>query len=174
MESNVEMESKQTARDDGSIWVVVLATEGESHSTNSGIASADVATPIQYRSADGGSDSPLQQSLRYAGELAPRERICVVVAAEHREWWRHPLWFLPASNVTAQPENAAIAQGVSESLQKILKRDRAAKVVLLPTASRARTSRAVTGTARALLETARRQWPRAVEDVAGVASALPC
>src|SRR6267378_8584686 len=125
------MESKQTPGDDGSVWVVVLATEGESNSTSSGTASADVGMPIQYRSADGGSDSPLQRSLRHAGELAPRERICVVVAAEHREWWRRPLWFLPASNVTAQPENAAIAHGVSQSIQKILERDRAAKVVLL-------------------------------------------
>jgi CTP:molybdopterin cytidylyltransferase MocA len=168
------VDSKQASKEEGSVWVVVLATESESNLTRSEDSSGDVRTPAQYRSTEDGLDSPLQRSLRHAGELAPRERICVVVAAEHREWWRRPLWFLPASNVVAQPENAPIAHGVSQSMQKILERDRAAKVVLLPAGDQARSPSAVVGRARTLQYLFKRHWPKALEDVQRFVSPVPC
>ena len=100
------MDGKPALKAEGATWVVIVATAAE-------------------------PASPLQRALHQAAKLAPRERICVVAAAEQRERWRRPLWFLPASNVVVQPEGADIEQGVSETIQKIVRRDGAAKVVLL-------------------------------------------
>ena len=124
----VHMDSKPALKAEGATWVVIVATAGEPSSRR-------LSMPAPYRSTDAEQNSPLQQALRQAAKLAPRERIYVVVAAEHREWWRRPLWFLPASNVVVQPESAAIEESVSETIQRILQRDMAAKVVLLSAGS---------------------------------------
>jgi len=124
----VHMDSKPALKAEGARWVVIVASADQPSSTC-------LSMPAPYRPADTDRDSPLQQALRQAAKLAPRGRIFVVVAAEQREWWRRPLWFLPASNVIVQPEGAAIEQGVSETIQKIVRRDGAAKVVLLSAGS---------------------------------------
>jgi hypothetical protein len=160
------MENRQAARSgDGLVWVVVVATGELSEETNGDKAPAESRVPAQYRAADeGAEESPLQRTLRHAWDLAPRERICAVVPAEHREQWRRPLWVLPASNVIAQPSNAAVAEGVSQSMQKILERDGAAKVVLLPASCDGHKTGAVFGTARSLLDGARDALTRCVPD----------
>jgi hypothetical protein len=169
------MEGRQRLREDGLVWVVVLATEGESDEAVEGEGHTDGEIPAVYRSMDDAVEvSPLQQSLRRAKQIAPRERICVVVANEHRQWWRDPLWFLPASNVIAQPGSAAIAQGVSESMRKILERDGAAQVVLLPAADRTPGAGIVKGTASTVLDLVKRHWPRGVDDVHSVGTPLAC
>ena len=157
---------ERPGRGAGSVWVVVLATQ--SRPTDAGAVPSDVESLKRFL-----RDSPLEQSLRRARELAPRERICVVVAEEQRQWWRRPLWVLPASNIVTQPESAAVAQGVSRTIQRILDRDAAAKVVLLPV-QYARGIRAIVGTARTLLDMVKRSWPKTIEDVHGVAPTALC
>ena len=118
------MDGKPAHKAEGATWVVIVATAAEPASPRLGV-------PAPYALADTDRDSPLQRARHQAAKLAPRERICVVAAAEQRERWRRPLWFLPASNVVVQPEGADIEQGISETIQKIVRRDGAAKVVLL-------------------------------------------
>jgi hypothetical protein len=157
---------ERAGRGAGSVWVVVVATQ--SRPTGADAGASDLESLKRYL-----RDSPLEQSLRRARELAPRERICVVVAEEQRQWWRRPLWVLPASNIIAQPESAAVAQGVSRTILRILERDGAAKVVLLPV-EYARGIRAIVGTARTLLEMVKRSWPKTIADVHAVASPGLC
>jgi hypothetical protein len=157
---------ERPGRGGGSVWVVVLATQ--SRPTDAGAVPSDIESVKRFL-----RDSPLEQSLRRARELAPRERICVVVAEEQREWWRRPLWVLPASNIITQPESAAVAQGVSRTILRILERDEAAKVVLLPV-QYARGIRAMVGTARTLLDLVKRSWPKTIEDVHSVAPPALC
>jgi len=143
--------SNQASSDGENVWVVILAADDgvaeadtEVSADQQGVAVAvasDVATPTQYRAADDGSGSPLEQVLRRAADLAPRERICVVVASEHREWWRRTLWFLPASNVFAVPLDEA-GDPVLLGLRRIGTRDRSARVIVLPAGSAAEDAQA--------------------------------
>jgi mannose-1-phosphate guanylyltransferase len=67
-----------------------------------------------------------------AEAVAPRQRICTIVAAQHRRWWEGPLWSLPHANIIVQPQNRGTANGILLPLLHILERDPDARVVLLP------------------------------------------
>jgi mannose-1-phosphate guanylyltransferase len=64
--------------------------------------------------------------------VVPRERICAIVAADHRRYWQSTLWMLPASNVIVQPRNCGTANGILLAVLKILERDPLARIVFLP------------------------------------------
>jgi mannose-1-phosphate guanylyltransferase len=123
---------------DERVWVVIQAADNDSRPVAAVESPAEPDVPPQYRSIADGSGSLLDQTLQRAAALAPRERICAVVPAEHREWWRRPLWLLPASNVVAMPRGRAASHGVSVSLMRIHERDPAARVVLLHATSHGR------------------------------------
>jgi mannose-1-phosphate guanylyltransferase len=67
-----------------------------------------------------------------AAAVAPKERICTVVAAQHRRWWTGMLGQLPDLNVIVQPHSRGTAHGILYPLLKIAARDPDAIVVLLP------------------------------------------
>lgn len=72
-------------------------------------------------------------ALRRAGAVAPPSRILVVVAEKHRRFWRGMLAGIPAENVLAQPRNRGTAAGILlPVLDIVLRRDREARVVVLP------------------------------------------
>jgi mannose-1-phosphate guanylyltransferase len=64
--------------------------------------------------------------------VAPRERICAIVAEQHRRWWEKPLWALPRHNVIVQPANRGTAIGLMLALLHIAARDSRAQIVVLP------------------------------------------
>lgn len=113
-------------------WAIVLAA-GEG--TRLRATSRDLAgrpIPKQYWSPDGGP-SLLQRALVRADRLVPRERVVVVVAAAHEHWWRRALeGRLPPENIIVQPRNRGTAAGILLPLSRILARDPAARVVVLP------------------------------------------
>ena len=74
----------------------------------------------------------LRDQLNIAATLAPRHRIYTVVTHEWRQRLEDPLWFLPRSNVLAQPEKVGTAHGILLALLRISKRDPDASIVLLP------------------------------------------
>ena len=91
----------------GNTWVIVLA-------------------------AGDGGPSLVQEALARARAVARPEQICVVVAAQHERYWRHGLGGVPPANVIVQPQNRGTAIGILLPLLQVLRRDPAARVLLLP------------------------------------------
>jgi mannose-1-phosphate guanylyltransferase len=89
-----------------------------------------VAVPKQFCSLYGGP-SLLHEAFERAESVAPRSRICSVVAEQHRRWWSGALPIHP-ENVVIQPENRGTGIGILLPLLHIVGRDPDARVVLLP------------------------------------------
>jgi mannose-1-phosphate guanylyltransferase len=113
------------------LWALVLAA-GEGRrlrrltTTRSGLA-----IPKQFCSLDRGP-SLMQEALERAAGVTDRERICVIVASQHRQWWSGQLGTVGPQNIIVQPRNRGTANGVLLPLLMILERDPRARVVLLP------------------------------------------
>lgn len=115
----------------GQTWAVVLAG-GEG--ARLGSLTADPGgqnVPKQFCSLRSGP-SLLQEALARAAAVADRERVRIVVAAEHRRWWAPALAGVPRRNVIAQPQNRGTANGMLLALSCVLERDPLANVVVLP------------------------------------------
>jgi mannose-1-phosphate guanylyltransferase len=112
-------------------WALVLAAGEGSRLRSLTTTHSGVAIPKQFCSLQGGA-SLLQEALHRAESVATRQRICAVVAEQHRRWWDSPLWALPVQNVIVQPENRGTANGLLLPLLHIAARDPAALVVVLP------------------------------------------
>jgi len=112
-------------------WAVVLAG-GEGRRLQGLTTTANgTVIPKQYCSLLSGP-SLLQEALRRAQAIAPPERICAVVADQHRRWWSQQTQSLPPGNVVVQPRNRGTANGILLPLLQILRRDPKARIVLLP------------------------------------------
>jgi mannose-1-phosphate guanylyltransferase len=114
-----------------STWAVVLAGGEGTRLHSLTTAPSGIAVPKQFCSLQGGP-SLLQKALQRALAIAPRHRICTVVAAQHRVWREAQLQYLPDDNVIEQPDNRGTAHGVLLPLLRILARDPDASIVLLP------------------------------------------
>src|SRR6188768_774946 len=112
-------------------WAVVLAAGEGSRLKALTMTPAGAHVPKQFCSLLGGP-SLMDEALRRAESVAPRGRVCAIVAAQHRRWWERLPERLPASNVIVQPENRGTANGILLALTRISERDRNARVVLLP------------------------------------------
>jgi mannose-1-phosphate guanylyltransferase len=115
----------------GQTWAIVLAG-GEGARLRSLTADAGgQSVPKQYCSLRSGP-SLLEEALVRAGAVVDRERVCAVVAAQHRRWWTPSLASVPLHNVIAQPQNRGTANGMLLALSCVLERDPLANVVVLP------------------------------------------
>lgn len=112
-------------------WALVLAAGEGSRLRRLTTIADGVAVPKQFCSLQGGA-SLLSDALQRAQRVAPRRRICTIVAHQHRRWWESALRTLPASNVIVQPDNRGTANGILLPLLHIMHRDPDARVVLLP------------------------------------------
>jgi mannose-1-phosphate guanylyltransferase len=90
-----------------------------------------VVVPKQFCSLQGGP-SLMQEALQRAATVAPMQRVCTVVAAQHRHWWTSMLSYLPERNVIVQPHNRGTAHGILLPLLRIVERDPQATLVLVP------------------------------------------
>jgi mannose-1-phosphate guanylyltransferase len=117
--------------DSGHTWAIVLAAGEGSRLRSLTTTSVGVAVPKQFCSLHGGP-SLLHDAVRRAESIAPAERICTIVAQQHRHWWEDILKLLPERNVIVQPDNRGTAVGILLPLLRILMRDPDARVVLLP------------------------------------------
>ena len=112
-------------------WAVVLAAGDGTRLASLTTDSRGNAVPKQFCSLHGES-SLLQDALRRAQPIVPRERLCVVVAERHRPYWQEALWSLPERNVIVQPRNCGTAHGILLTVLHILARDPQARIVFLP------------------------------------------
>ena len=101
-------------KNSGQVWALVLAAERTEREGN----------------------SSLDYVLNRAARTAHRERVLAVVTQEHRQQLKGPLWFLPASNFVVLPEHGSTTYGIVMGLLRILQRDAAARVVLVPNRKR--------------------------------------
>jgi mannose-1-phosphate guanylyltransferase len=116
-----------------STWAVVLAA-GEGSRLRDLTTSADgIPIPKQFCSLFG-ERSLLEDALARAAEIVPADRICTIVAQQHRQWWstNKGVRTLRSRNVFVQPANRGTAIGILYSLLHVLNKDPDARVVFLP------------------------------------------
>jgi mannose-1-phosphate guanylyltransferase len=123
-------------------WAVVLAAGDGTRLAHLTRDARGNAVPKQFCSLNGGA-SLLQEAMHRARRLVPRERLCVIVAEQHRRWWGPTLWSLPASNIVVQPQNRGTANGILLATLSILERDPLARIVFLPADHYVRDERAL-------------------------------
>jgi mannose-1-phosphate guanylyltransferase len=112
-------------------WAVVLAAGEGSRLHGLTRNSKGVVVPKQFCSLQGGP-SLLQEAIQRSLAVAPLQRVCTVVAVQHRHWWQRMLSYLPEQNVIAQPHNRGTAHGILLPLLRIAAQDPDAVVVFLP------------------------------------------
>ena len=116
---------------DRKTWALVLAA-GEGRRLRDLTTSAlGVCVPKQFCSLRGGP-SLLQEALSRARGVVSMSRLCAIVAAQHRCWWKEPLSRLRPSNVIVQPENRGTGHGILLPLLHLFDRDPEALVIILP------------------------------------------
>ncbi len=115
----------------GANWAIVLAAGEGSRLRLLTTDARGVATPKQFCSLRGGA-SLLEETLARAERHVPRQRVVVVVAAEHEHHWRDQLAHLPAENIVVQPKNCGTATGLLLPLLSIMARDAEPNVIVMP------------------------------------------
>lgn len=128
-------------------WALVLAA---GDGTRLATLTTDVngrAVPKQFCSLNGGH-SLLEDAMQRGRTIVPRERLCVIVAADHQRYWQSTLWALPSANVIVQPRNCGTANGILLAVLSILERDPLARIVFLPADHYVRDENALAGTLR--------------------------
>jgi mannose-1-phosphate guanylyltransferase len=128
-------------------WAIVLAAGDGTRLASLTTDEHGNSVPKQFCSLDGGS-SLLHEAMQRARQVAPRERVCVIVAEHHRRFWQSALWAMPMSNVIVQPRNRGTANGVLLATLRILERDPLARIVFLPADHYVRDEAALAGALR--------------------------
>ena len=113
------------------VWSVVLA--GGEGTRLRALTTGPCGTPVpkQFCSLQGGR-TLLEDAVARASGLVAEERICAIVAQQHRQWWTQVLKRMPPRNIIVQPRNKGTAIGVLFSLLNIMARDPNARLLLLP------------------------------------------
>lgn len=115
----------------GNLWAVVLAAGDGTRLRSLTVDDRGLSIPKQFCSFRS-TQSLLSQSIARCDGLVPRERTLVVVAADHRRWWRQDLADLRPDNLVVQPCNRGTACGVLLPLVTLLARDPEAIVTFMP------------------------------------------
>lgn len=115
----------------GHLWAIILAAGEGKRLRPITRDESGRSIPKQFCAFDG-RESMLRWAVNRAARLVPLDRIVPVVATHHRHWWQRELVDLPRENVVEQPANRGTAPGLLLPLTEVLRRDRLATVVVLP------------------------------------------
>lgn len=113
-------------------WAVALAAGDGLRLRALTTARDGTAVPKQYCSL-WGDRTLLETTLARAQDVVARERVCTVVAEQHRQWWEPQLWPMRANNTIVQPLNRGTGTGILQAVLYILGRSPEARILLLPT-----------------------------------------
>ncbi len=120
-----------TAFEAGRLWGIVLAGGNGRRVAALTADAAGAAVPKQY--CRFGEATPM---LRWALDRARRSvgsgRVVTVVAEHHRRFWQRELAGFAPEDVLVQPQDRGTAPGLLLPLLSILRRDAAARVIVLP------------------------------------------
>lgn len=131
-------------------WVLVLAG-GEGKRLRQLTMSGSVTVPKQYCSLAGGQ-TLLDDAIGRSKCVARADRVCVIVAAQHRQWWAPLLEGLPKENVIVQPKNRGTGIGLMYAALHIHSRDPQARIVALPADHYVREEKVLCDSLRAALD----------------------
>ena len=115
----------------GNLWALILAGGEGMRVRDLTKCAQGNPVPKQFFSLDG-TESLLRWTVSRAARIVPMERIVTVVADQHRRWWEKDLSDFQSENVIVQPENRGTAPGILLPLLEILRRDRMAKLIVMP------------------------------------------
>ena len=115
------------------VWALILAAGDGSRLRALTTKPCGTAVPKQFCSLDGGH-SLLEEAITRASKLVPQNRICTIVAQQHRQWWAESreLSRLPHDNLIVQPRNRGTGIGILYSVLHIVAKDPEARIVMLP------------------------------------------
>jgi len=113
------------------LWAVVLAAGDGRRLQGLTTIRTGLAVPKQFCSLERGP-SLLEEALQRARSVVGPERICTIVAEQHRQWWADQLEAVRPENLIVQPRNRGTANGILLPLLAILERDPDARILLLP------------------------------------------
>jgi mannose-1-phosphate guanylyltransferase len=113
------------------LWALVLAGGEGSRIRHLTTDAGGRSVPKQYCSLDGRA-SILRKTLDRAERIVPRERVAVVVARQHREFWERELTDRPPWNVIVQPRNRGTGLGLLLGLLHVQVRSPRCRLVVLP------------------------------------------
>jgi mannose-1-phosphate guanylyltransferase len=119
------------SHDEGHAWALVLAAGEGSRLRQLTTRHDGIAIPKQFCSLHG-HRSLLRHALDRAAAVTTPDRICTVVATEHRPWWSVTLQGHPRRNIIAQVSNKGTAIGILLPLLSIVRRDPDALLIVLP------------------------------------------
>jgi len=113
------------------MWAIILAG-GEGRRVRSLTTNAvGEAAPKQFCSFGTGV-SLIRRAIDRAAAIVPPQHIVTVVAPQHRRWWEHELSDLPVENTVVQPQDRGTAAGILLPLNRVLRCDPEAQVVVVP------------------------------------------
>jgi len=116
------------------VWSLVLAGGDGNRLRALTTKPCGTSVPKQYCSLYGGH-SLLEDAIARAERVVSPDRVCTIVAQQHREWWTECPPLLAAmerGNLIVQPRNLGTGIGILYSLLHILAKDSKARLVLLP------------------------------------------
>ena len=116
------------------VWSLVLAGGDGNRLRALTTKPCGTSVPKQYCSLHGGH-SLLEDAIARAQRVVAPDRVCTIVAQQHRQWWtecRPLVEALEYGNLIVQPRNLGTGIGILYSLLHILAKDPEAQVVLLP------------------------------------------
>jgi mannose-1-phosphate guanylyltransferase len=112
-------------------WAVILAGGNGTRLSQLTTDENGVVVPKQFCSL-GGGQSLLQETIERTINHVAHDRVIVVVAKEHQQWWEPQLAALKEENVVVQPCDRGTACGVLLPLMQIARRNPEATVVVAP------------------------------------------
>jgi mannose-1-phosphate guanylyltransferase len=112
-------------------WALVLAGGEGTRLRQLTTTHCGTSVPKQFCSLAGGH-TLLEEAIARAQGLVPQERICSIVAQQHRQWWSTLLGQQSSRNLFVQPRGRGTGIGILYSILQIAARDPDARLLILP------------------------------------------